>query len=128
LHGTSIKSLIWFCAEDTARGLGDVLESAGIKIIGCVVYRTQAIASAKIASLLAVQDDVKALSFAAPSAVRAFAPFYNSSAASIAIGETTADEMKRHGWQYITVSSSPTDKDCLSAVLEALNRIFPNRV
>lgn len=113
-------------AEEGREELSRILEAAGARVEVVPAYRTLAREAAELAPLCRRlrRGDLDAVVFASPSAVRAVrlacGAGFLGEALGLAIGETTAEALRRAGARRVAAAEEATD----AALVEALERRF----
>ncbi len=117
------QSLLWPCAQESLPDFADELSAAGVCVIQCPVYATEAVPPWILQARLERPSSFDAVVFAAPSAVKSLREAWPEpwTFAAVAIGPTTAQALRHTGMAEPFVSRSPRVADIVAAILEALN-------
>jgi uroporphyrinogen-III synthase len=114
-------SVIWhFCSTIKRPETGDVLRDAGLTYVPVECYETIELSDAGIPS-----EPFSGIVFYSPSAVRAFANGNASIQAEVmffAIGDTTAGELKKYGFEDVVTPAIPSTE----SLLETLHHYLPD--
>lgn len=103
------KELTFFCSDQRLDDLPDMLSEKGIKVNEVVAYQTKYSPST-------VEDKTEGILFFSPSAVRSYNMKNNADKIAFCIGETTAEEARKH-FKEVRTSKFPS----LEGVVELVN-------
>jgi uroporphyrinogen-III synthase len=108
----NVKGVIFFCGDQRRDELAELLNKNNISVKEIIVYKT-------IITPKKIEKKYDGVLFFSPSAVKSF--FENNAAGSqtvlFAIGNTTADEIKKFSKNKIVVSDVPEQKSFLDRVI-----------
>lgn len=117
--------ILWPCAENALNHFPEKLKSAGVAVDRWIAYRTEPLGADIIRANLKKIEPWQVAVFAAPSAVEAFLTAWgcNWDFASVAIGPTTAEALRKAGCPDVVMSKGTSGHK----VAETIIGIFPAR-
>ena len=108
----AVTEVFFFCGEQRREELPEILRNAGIKVNEIAVYQTIELKNA-------VDKVYQGVAFFSPSAVRSFfsSNSINHQTILFAIGNTTAEEIRKHTSNEVVISDRPGKYQLLEKIL-----------
>lgn len=113
-----IDEIIFFCGNKRRDELPSLLKKAGVKVHEIIVYET-------LETSTMINDMFDAVLFFSPSTVQSFFQKnkLNEQIILFAIGETTADEIKRFTSNKILIAGKPSEKNLLKEAISFFEQV-----